>query len=176
MSLIFITKGGLLTRPKPTCFGRGLDSRCRPRAMQATCDVIEGKLVYIAEQVAPMKKIGFVLSWILALGFVSVVGPSSLAAGKHVYLLCRNKDVIRTLRVCLDRKTGDYRLIYTKNGKDEVKASGKSFDFVVTKLESIQENLEKSAWKCKDVSPSSHFHQRTVAAEGSASGEPEDCE
>lgn len=125
-----------------------------------------------------MKKTGLSVAFIIII-LVYLVGPAGFAAGKQVYRLCRNKDTVRTLRVCYDRKTGDYRLIYTKNGKDEYKAAGKSFDFVVSKLESIQENLEKSKnWDCKDVTPSTHFHQRTVATDAAENSpvEPEDCE
>ncbi len=71
---------------------------------------------------------------------------------KGRYVLCKNAGVVRTLRVCQNGADGVFRVLYTKNGQDEIKASGRSYEFNVKKLESIQETLEEANWKCRNVS------------------------
>jgi len=108
--------------------------------------------------IAPIARMGFLIL------FAVIFSDSALAA-KKLYVLCRSGEVVRTLRVCRDDGDGNFKVLYTKNGRDEVKAAGKSYDFNVTKLISIRETLESANWKCKDISPASlHIGDRSPAS------------
>lgn len=89
----------------------------------------------------------------------------SAVAGKKMYVLCRSGEVVRTIRVCRVSEDGSFKVLYTKNGRDEEKAAGKSYDFNVAKLVSIRETLESANWKCREISKASmHIGDRSPAS------------
>lgn len=66
------------------------------------------------------------------------------------YVICKNKKEVRTIRVEL---TGSVcRALYSKMGKDELVAEGTQ-KHCYGVVDNIRTNLEKSFWKCKDISP-----------------------
>lgn len=84
---------------------------------------------------------------------------------EKMYVLCRSGEVVRTIRVCRVSEDGSFKVLYTKNGRDEEKAAGKSYDFNVAKLVSIRETLESANWKCREISKASmHIGDRSPAS------------
>lgn len=79
-------------------------------------------------------------------------GVQAIAESKSNYLMCKNSNVVRTLRI--ERVGRSCRTTYTKDGVDAV--VGKSGDPGLCRevFEKIRENLEKASWKCKDISQS----------------------
>jgi len=67
------------------------------------------------------------------------------------YLICKNQTAVRTLRVQTDEQ-GMCTTTYTKAGVDQVVSNSKKSEICHRVLSNIQENLEKAAWKCKDIS------------------------
>ncbi len=73
------------------------------------------------------------------------------ADSKTTYLMCKSKSRVRTLRV-LKEKNGSCVTTYTKNGVDQKVSHSGSADRCSKVLANIRINLEKSNWKCKDIS------------------------
>lgn len=77
---------------------------------------------------------------------------TSLPNEKDVtYLICKNRAAVRTLRV-QTRNNGTCFTTYTKEGVDQVVSNSKESQTCLKVLSNIRENLEKGAWKCKDIS------------------------
>lgn len=86
----------------------------------------------------------------------------------QVYFLCKNKEIVRTIRVHYEKSEEAFVVTYTKNGKDSREGSGKSFEHCRTILNNIRINLEKNNnWACRDISPS-----RVVSSENIESAHP----
>jgi hypothetical protein len=65
------------------------------------------------------------------------------------YVLCKNKKVVRTIRI---EKAGDECVtIYTKAGIDKNVGGGKFAGSCDKIVENIKGNLEKAGWTCKLV-------------------------
>lgn len=71
------------------------------------------------------------------------------------YVMCRNKQIVRTIRAEWHKSTDSCNTLYTKNGKDRSVGTGRFFDSCVKFLENVQGNLEKAGWKCRDISKAS---------------------
>jgi hypothetical protein len=76
---------------------------------------------------------------------------SSSAAPQGSYYLCKLNHIARTIRVKKDAD-GTCETTYTKEGIDRVVSKSSSLDRCFKVIENIKENLEKAAWKCKDIS------------------------
>lgn len=65
-------------------------------------------------------------------------------------VLCKNKKVVRTLRVEMgeDQKC---RAIYTKQGVDETIGSGMNPTSCVEYITNVRKNLEEASWSCREV-------------------------
>ncbi|PIS11968.1 MAG: hypothetical protein COT73_01110 [Bdellovibrio sp. CG10_big_fil_rev_8_21_14_0_10_47_8] len=72
---------------------------------------------------------------------------------KTNYLICKNKDVVRTVRV-LKKDEGGCKTMYTKEGVDKVVSESTYSAGCWKILGNIKINLEKASWKCKDISDS----------------------
>lgn len=69
------------------------------------------------------------------------------------YLLCKNKKLVRTVRV-EKIASGGCRTKYTKDGSDQNVGESQSVQICLKVLRNIRINLEKADWKCKDISES----------------------
>ena len=78
--------------------------------------------------------------------------PSEKKEFKDVYYMCKSGTTVRTIRVEIKEKTCIG--IYTKEGNDQVVANYKNSKACHPVVENIKTNLEKSKWKCKDISSS----------------------
>lgn len=67
------------------------------------------------------------------------------------YLMCKNKNVVRTVRV-LKKEGGGCQTAYTKEGVDQVVSESQWSKGCEKVLNNIRVNLEKASWKCKDIS------------------------
>jgi len=67
------------------------------------------------------------------------------------YLICKNKAVVRTLRVS-KKQNGGCMATYTKDGVDQVVGNSWTIERCAKVIGNIRENLEKANWKCKDIS------------------------
>lgn len=67
------------------------------------------------------------------------------------YYLCKLNNVVRTMRITTD-KNGVCEATYTKEGVDKVVGKSGTADRCIKVISNIKENLEKAAWKCKDIS------------------------
>jgi hypothetical protein len=67
------------------------------------------------------------------------------------YLICKNKAVVRTLRVS-KKSNGGCLATYTKDGVDQVVGQSWATERCSKVIGNIRENLEKAHWKCKDIS------------------------
>lgn len=78
-------------------------------------------------------------------------GDLTSKAETPVYLICKSKALVRTLRV-QNRPKGKCITTYTKNGVDQIVSNSSSLSQCSKVLSNIRENLEKANWKCKDIS------------------------
>lgn len=91
---------------------------------------------------------GFMLKF-FAIALTAMIGSIAFAAQDPVFVMCRNKKVVRTIQI--KKENGQCVTLYTKMGVDREMASGKNYDSCVKVMKNIQENIEKAGWKCKAV-------------------------
>lgn len=65
------------------------------------------------------------------------------------HVICKNQKVVRTLRV--QKGNGKCETLYTKNGQDQVIASGINANSCKKYLTDVQGNLIKAGWKCRET-------------------------
>lgn len=84
---------------------------------------------------------------------VATPSSSESASSKNdpVYLICKNKKLVRTLRVS-KKSNGGCSATYTKEGVDQVVGNSWALDRCSRIIVNIKDNLEKADWKCKDIS------------------------
>ncbi|MEK6555104.1 MAG: hypothetical protein AABZ31_07690 [Bdellovibrionota bacterium] len=87
--------------------------------------------------------------------FISVLlslvlqAEAAIAQNDMDYVMCKNKKIVRTIRV---EKAGDEcKTIYTKAGLDKDVGGGKFAGSCDKIVENIKGNLEKAGWTCKPV-------------------------
>jgi hypothetical protein len=96
-----------------------------------------------------MQSIKFVISLILSIASFAV-GPTATAEDQPNFVLCRNQKTVRTVRI---DKVGDlYVTKYTQHGVDKEVGRGRNRGSSLKIMENIKINLEKSNWKCKELS------------------------
>lgn len=83
----------------------------------------------------------------------AVVTTTTIAT-EATYILCQNKETVRTVRVEKNDTGGGCVTKYTKQGVDSVVASSWTEKRCKAVLGNIQTNLESANWKCKDISKS----------------------
>ncbi len=83
------------------------------------------------------------------LSFFSTVHAAEPAA-QPTYLMCKLRKSVRTVR--LDKLNSGFEVRYSKEGVDTIVASGKNVDHGFKVMQNIHVNLEKSGWKCRDIS------------------------
>ena len=90
----------------------------------------------------------------LSLFFSSLVVIAAISELKHEkYVMCKNQKVVRTLRVVKKEENGNTcETLYTKAGVDRVVGRSKTLLGCDDFLNNVKGNLEKAAWKCKDIS------------------------
>ena len=69
------------------------------------------------------------------------------------YVMCRHQNVVRTIRIS-ELNGALCAVVYGKEGIDQQIAKYSKKDLCKNILKKIKVNLEKSAWKCKDVGQS----------------------
>ena len=78
----------------------------------------------------------------------------------RAYIICKNRKEVRTMRVEI-QKDNLCHAYYGKMGVEKSVGSGRNHDSCLGFISSIRTNLEKSDWKCRDISSS----KITAAAE-----------
>ena len=87
--------------------------------------------------------------FLLVLVVLVVQAANVYAENDTDYILCKNKKVVRTIRI---EKAGDEcKTIYTKAGQDKDVGGGKFAGSCDKIVENIKGNLEKAGWTCKPV-------------------------
>ena len=77
--------------------------------------------------------------------------PEEAATSNATYLLCKNKNVVRTIRI--EMKGRGCIVYYTKEGEEKVVGKSGTENICREVFEKIRVNLEKAGdWKCKDIS------------------------
>ena len=84
----------------------------------------------------------------------SDLGPVTLKnlATKQIYWMCRNRSVIRTLKI--EPYENGCRTAYTKDGVERNASVAQMPSSCVGIFANIRRNLESAGWKCKDISQS----------------------
>ena len=83
----------------------------------------------------------------------AVEAVTAAVESNTTYLMCKNKSVVRTVRVSV-KGNGGCMTTYTKDGIDKIVNESWAADRCGKVLNNIRENLEKASWKCKDISDS----------------------
>ena len=97
----------------------------------------------------------FKFSSLLFLGVLVLNLDLSAAENEFKYVMCRNRQIVRTIRVEWNNEDSSCKTLYTKSGVDRSVGNGKFFGSCVKFLTNVQVNLEKAGWKCKDISKTS---------------------
>lgn len=77
--------------------------------------------------------------------------PTDATVKDATYLICKNRSVVRTLRVS-KKSNGGCLATYTKDGVDQIVGQSWATERCSKVIGNIRENLEKANWKCKDIS------------------------
>ena len=89
-------------------------------------------------------------SWLVYF-FFTMVPVALVAQTQASIIMCKNKKIVRTLRILNMEKEGKCITLYTKAGTDKIVGSGRSLSTCTTVAANIKTNLEKAAWKCKEA-------------------------
>lgn len=92
---------------------------------------------------------------LILLGMMLLSSELFSAENEFKYVMCRNSQIVRTIRVEWNKESASCETLYTKNGVDRSVGNGKFFGSCVKFLTNVQANLEKAGWKCKDISKAS---------------------
>ncbi|MBK8203535.1 MAG: hypothetical protein IPK68_14820 [Bdellovibrionales bacterium] len=85
-----------------------------------------------------------------------VASNFAFAEETSTYFLCRNKKMIRTIRVGrASTDNGTCETVYTKSGVDRSVGSGINVSSCLRFAENIRRNLEVADWKCQDITAKS---------------------
>lgn len=96
--------------------------------------------------------------------FFLLLLASTADAAKHrqTYVMCRNKKIVRTIRVEMGSNTeANCETLYTKAGVDRVVGNGVNKESCERVVNNIRGNLEAAAWKCRDISAKSNISVAT---------------
>ena len=77
--------------------------------------------------------------------------PGTYAQESPGYTICKNKSIVRTIRVEKVSGTDDYITLYTKFGKDKEVGRAKWKPSAENIQINIKSNLEKAGWTCRDA-------------------------
>lgn len=92
---------------------------------------------------------------------IVVLAPVALVAQTQAsIIMCKNKKIVRTLRIMQMESESKCITMYTKAGTDKIVGSGKSISTCTTVTDNIKGNLEKAGWKCKEATADviSHYN------------------
>ena len=85
----------------------------------------------------------------LILSFAVASANAAVSGVPFAHVICKNQKIVRTLRV--KKENGKCETLYTKNGQDQVIASGINANSCKKFLSDVQENLTKAGWKCRET-------------------------
>jgi hypothetical protein len=88
----------------------------------------------------------------LILYFSVLTTSAAVSDVPFAHVICKNQKIVRTLRV--QKANGKCETLYTKNGQDQVIASGWNATSCKKFLTDVQENLIKAGWKCRETTDS----------------------
>jgi hypothetical protein len=74
------------------------------------------------------------------------------------YIICKNKGIVRTIRVARDETAKVCITTYTKDGKDQEVGRAQNKNSCTTISENIRGNLVKAGWDCKEVGQKADLH------------------
>lgn len=74
------------------------------------------------------------------------------------YVMCKNQNIVRTIRVEREAEEKVCITTYTKNGEDKEVGRVQNSSSCTMFAENIRGNLEKAGWKCRDVSEAMDVH------------------
>lgn len=111
-------------------------------------------MIFLEEQLGRATTMSKTISLII-LACLVLSAEVMAADSQFKYVMCRNKQIVRTIRVEWNKDTSSCQTWYTKSGVDRSVGNGKFFESCVNFLNNVQGNLEKAGWKCKDISKAS---------------------
>ncbi len=104
------------------------------------------------------------LFFLMALAIIPFQTKAEGATNQLSYVMCRDKKVVRTIRVT---SSGEQcTTVYTKSGVDKIVSAGKSKQGCMDVMQNIKGNLEGAQWKCKDISQASVTESASPAPNG----------
>jgi hypothetical protein len=98
--------------------------------------------------------ISFNLFYSTAIAFfvAPVVAPNLAAADPRPnFVLCRNQKNVRTVNIEMDPSGQRCIAKYSKDGVAKEVGRGLNYESCIKVMENIKVNLEKSNWKCKEI-------------------------
>jgi hypothetical protein len=108
----------------------------------------------------------YLFGFFMSLGFFAmgqdtqpVIAPDAAVAAEGIvdaaktdYVMCKNGEVVRTVRI--EKNKGICQTTYTKEGVGTTVGKSAAQSVCRKVLGRIRENLEKANWKCKDITQS----------------------
>ena len=74
------------------------------------------------------------------------------------YVICKNRGIVRTIRVEWEPTEKVCLTLYTKDGKDKEVGKAQNKSSCNMFLDNIRTNLKNAGWDCKDVSQKADLH------------------
>ncbi len=68
------------------------------------------------------------------------------------YVMCKNRDIVRTIRIEWSEDQEKCLTKYTKAGVDRVVGTGVNTESCKAFLDNVKGNLEEASWRCRDIS------------------------
>ena len=81
--------------------------------------------------------------------FSVLSAQAAVSETPYAHVICKNQKIVRTIRV--EKGAGKCETLYTKNGQDQVIATGINPPSCKKFLTDVQENLTKAGWKCRET-------------------------
>jgi len=95
------------------------------------------------------QKIG---GWVGVVACFLLLAQVGRAAKHQAYVMCRQKKIVRTIRVEVGiGGKSNCKTLYTKGGVDRVVGNGVHTQSCMRVANNIRGNLEAASWKCRDI-------------------------
>src|SRR5688500_16686767 len=81
--------------------------------------------------------------------FSVITANAAVSDTPYAHVICKNQKIVRTIRV--EKGEGKCETVYTKNGQDQIIASGNFPTSCKKFMMDVQDNLTKAGWKCRET-------------------------
>ncbi len=85
---------------------------------------------------------------------------SAVSASPMSMILCKNKSMVRTIRIEKGDASEGCVVKYTKGGTDQIVGSGVNTNGCGVVVDKVRSNLEEGWWRCRNVKKFSFDDQR----------------